>query len=1400
MNNGKKSGLIIPINVVAFCVSEIDESETTGRFFAGATTIHDKQKVTGVYLGADITHSLTESAYYNKLKKGIHLHWALPDALTRSLMVEEGDDEGYHKFPAIPNRWLLTRLYIDNNKKVETRSWIIESDSLNEKAPNLPDMDASMSVTTLVKVIDGESENLKFRYLGKWSELNGDWVSTDYKFSDYAGDELTSVTSGEFSFAAYYPDCNTVLGFWDRLEDLEEMGNSQFQLMYVVTGWYDNPKNDPLNNLPEKDKATIIENLKWTFEGDGIPDYTVYSGLVENIVWERDPNTRYIKLINNNQIPPINNATVVIGNNQAEVFSAYFREILQIKDSFIEPWLNAFQMGLVDNIDEQDPDKLRKIYDSLHEKRFITSNAGTIYTITKKSDDEEVLIDLPPKLADDLNRLNIERQKLDQVESKINEYLWQLFSDWYRIFAALASGTYSDTQAYNNAIERYRNYGKLNAKRVAQKQIFEEQCKIVRGQMPIGGNLILKPIAAPRYYQPAEPVVLIRSPDLKYPSRYGGDGQFDKENGCLRCRLDDSIMSEVTINEKTSIPIEKFDYLSIPSPKNLPYSDVCSKLLKESCLLNTSLVAALTNSNENDLRKALDCLLKAKAIDCSEKSDQKIYQVTGCPPSPIEVTYWDGNPWLPIFLCWNADYHPLQSTKNADYSSDFFANNFHITVDENGAIIGPDFDSKRLTSQIYKGEALLQPNPSYRLRDQLEEYLKHKNEDDNGIKILKEIFDILELESSEILVQPLSGLNYDFIDRQQTIQCDIKVNQDDFDDGITRLTGRIAKEVTDQNSMGPQFSGDFNPIRAGYLELNSLQVVDIFGQTRAIDVTGKKVVCAQSMIAHDQDKNPVDAVAYMEPRISQPSRLPFRWISANSTGYEEMNSHPATSPICGWILLNHLNKGLFINNQNGKPLGSLYLKGDHVEWQSAPGDNRIIDWKVNDVLAYENAQLGKFVLNLMTYNRESFEAFYKAVDAQQGSINPQNLSCNSSLALLVGSPIALVQALLRLELEGSPALNQHWDNFVNNIETDNKFSDVKFPVILGDISQLNDGLIGYYKTLDSNKNDYDLSKFYIESIDPTKQSSALVYPEEDNILLTIAQKQYDPENPDDNLEAYTQKLLMLVDPRGSVHAATGILPTKSLDLPSYLVDSALSILEMCFPVNPILEGKAYLCMPTPQEAGYQFSWIEEDMTTTEDGIKKNWTVRPDIQSSIDKGIWSYTPQRISEGWLRMNPILLEFNLIDDKGCPVVTNGVPNSLTLRITNKKGSKINFHKDEATEDGSAINGSTFYIRLGDLMKQIDIDKIELSAEQWIFKIQNDAKQGVYWAAEPKVDFSLDSEESTDISITGILVSTDSDQARVYFDYYNIDGLNDGVYSCLIAVKPLVKSEIEKIRKLEG
>ncbi|MFN6274892.1 MAG: hypothetical protein ACK4ZI_19100 [Microcystis sp.] len=52
-----------------------------------------------------------------------------------------------------------------------------------------------------------------------------------------------------------------------------------------------------------------------------------------------------------------------------------------------------------------------------------------------------------------------------------------------------------------------------------------------------------------------------------------------------------------------------------------------------------------------------------------------------------------------------------------------------------------------------------------------------------------------------------------------------------------------------------------------------------------------------------------------------------------------MNSHPATTPICGWILPNNLDNSLAIYDNQGKALGSI---NQLAQWQAALGENTVI--------------------------------------------------------------------------------------------------------------------------------------------------------------------------------------------------------------------------------------------------------------------------------------------------------------------------------------------------------------------------------------------------------------------------------------------------------------------------
>ena len=74
------------------------------------------------------------------------------------------------------------------------------------------------------------------------------------------------------------------------------------------------------------------------------------------------------------------------------------------------------------------------------------------------------------------------------------------------------------------------------------------------------------------------------------------------------------------------------------------------------------------------------------------------------------------------------------------------------------------------------------------------------------------------------------------------------------------------------------------------------------------------------------------------------------------------------------------------------------------------------------------------------------------------------LPTNSDVSTLVGRPVAVVAAAIRLELQGTAFLDLGWDQL--GTDSDAGLTGIGFPVILGDLAKLSDGLIGFYKQAD----------------------------------------------------------------------------------------------------------------------------------------------------------------------------------------------------------------------------------------------------------------------------------------------------------------------------------------------
>jgi hypothetical protein len=102
---------------------------------------------------------------------------------------------------------------------------------------------------------------------------------------------------------------------------------------------------------------------------------------------------------------------------------------------------------------------------------------------------------------------------------------------------------------------------------------------------------------------------------------------------------------------------------------------------------------------------------------------------------------------------------------------------------------------------------------------------------------------------------------------------------------------------------------------------------------------------------------------------------------------------------------------------------------------------------------------------------------------------------------------------------------------------------------------------------------------------------------------------------------------LLMDPRAAIHATTGIVPVKQIQIPPYMFSAALSNMAVTFLTTPVLSSAAKFDVPVTKEDGYAWSWVSRDSAT------KQWNTCP--IGAVDLNAANLTVQQISEGWLQL---------------------------------------------------------------------------------------------------------------------------------------------------------------------
>ncbi|MBE9243844.1 hypothetical protein IQ223_04585 [Microcystis aeruginosa LEGE 00239] len=661
------------------------------------------------------------------------------------------------------------------------------------------------------------------------------------------------------------------------------------------------------------------------------------------------------------------------------------------------------------------------------------------------------------------------------------------------------------------------------------------------------------------------------------------------------------------------------------------------------------------------------------------------------PTEKIGFRQWANQPWNPFLLEWQVQLkglkHKIPSTtykkgiddQSTNYPPDIIKKNYQLPVD--GIEITPtDASASNFADypDLYRGASFLSSSASVLLKDNLIDYLtkyllpdyyqdQNISPDDQTEDYLVKNFTAVkgwydkknptasdpfstalrayqQLQSlNGCLAQNLGGFSDALLTYSRTIQLDVNDNllaatgpTKEFLQNVQNTLELSSRLVPDSILRSPLNGFDFSPIRLGGLKITDLRLVDTFGQVNVVLDTNnsREIVTSQPLTLPTAFANVLSShPIYLPPRLAQPARLNFRWLSAtrpqgtrSRQQDQEMNDTLATKPICGWVLPNNLDNSLTIYDDEGN---ALVMIDRTAQLRSIPGLN-YDEEKIRKIIDRTNPYLKQMVRYLIDQGAAFMSDFLTTVNAALQTIDPEGFAQNKAISLLVSRPLALVRSRINLDIQGIPAVSQNKisfsaDIFHNKVRTTDAFEKVKFPIRIGEYQQFNDSLVGYW----------------VEKADGTYTDSVFYAPQSCYVphakIKTLFDDEKDPTpdtplNLEQTLEENTaQTLVMLIDPRGQVNATCGILPAKSISIPPEQYLPALQAIEVTFLAAPLLSDLNpindldQIKLSLPEVPNYEWSWLGKD--------GDSWSNRPLVPFD-SQSVYS-SPQKIYDGWLKL---------------------------------------------------------------------------------------------------------------------------------------------------------------------
>lgn len=1201
---------------------------------------------------------------------GAYLHWALPDALTHGTQkhtVKPDQTETTEiVFPAVPDRWLVLRLSpsLKTPNRRTVRGWVLQA---HDPQPQPRDLDGWKE--------PGAHPDMKqpMTALGhgdaSWSAYYDNVVN---RMAFY--DSLDDVSAGPIAYlvCGWYSDptldplgddqIKSLADFEAKLQELRwslaekdlkkaakqssgyilaaEKAGLQTRLSPALQQRYSSAfefrpfKPDEPGSAPEG--PPYVTNGAWW------PECTIYHGAVVGIGWPGigwEGNEEGTLSGEEGGPPKASDVKVAFGSTLAEGLAALVGQAnSSVKDTRI---LEAFQQGLLHDLNE--PDGRARVDSLLH--------AGAFGSLPGGEETERVwrpTSGTPPTPS--------------RVGSQIRAGVFERHERATSFKQSPKAPKFMKEDLTEHKKEMHANIFQSPSVGKEAKPEVGGLGKVIKSVAPsneepyVPGHWENVARALPRFFHPKDPVILLQG--LKRSFQFGHDGRFSTD-GTLQCRLTGTCAKEyVEWQGDIAMPPLYPDDILDRGVENGSVPPECEELLAELALLDPGSSALFVASGTSDvkfdasMRKTAEQRLMVQQTSWWATRDPRIDHgpliaksgFSGLLPSPVALTP-PSAPWSPVHIEWRVEYIPSPGG-HADWQLG--------ETDYNESV--PQLPPAGTTGITLEGRSTLSAGANLALAQAVRRAIEQVAVSGGSSKLPtgKKMVE----SASEMSGQVLDAIKEYYVAGGASSSVDDRAALEDVatalesmdllsagvDDLNTRLRGGLAGDGEKKPAAGDPIPTPFHVLRSGFLRVLRLRLVDCFGQYVELAGSDADTPANPSQLIRTE---PLDVTTRPEllalpPRFTSPARLWLRYMDAAGSTQEARLTTDTTdgvSPVCGYLMPNHIDNALLFYAADGSDIGVVRTtESGVIAWEDAPGRPSTVGQ--SPLLAAPNKFLGGLAEGLIEWgvadagllegHDTSLDALMRVIDSTLWSVDPFGHQGEEHLALLLGHPVVVMRAVLRLEVDEpvDPA----------------KAAMQRVPVRLGSLTHWQDGLFGFFVN-DDYRRLYcapAAAKLARES-GPGRgflQQVTAVPAFYDNFGADIDAQGNMGGSPvthpyvDVSGVLYVQpnqevRLTLLVEPLTRVHATSGLLPRKDIGMRREWVHEALSKLSPTFRFGPVLIDPQRIRMPVPHDLNGTWSWDHRDSITT-------WANSPVVHATQDALLAPDAP-RGSEGWLRLTP-------------------------------------------------------------------------------------------------------------------------------------------------------------------